>query len=76
MASQLADNWFVIGTTSRTAARKLVKNLKYAKIWFAVSALDQFVIKFRGLGAHLSLERLKTFAPTKSTDSNAVLGAS
>jgi len=24
-----ADNWFVIGTTSRTAARKLVKNLKY-----------------------------------------------
>jgi len=32
----------------RTAARKLVKNLKYAKIGLTVSALDQFVMIFRG----------------------------
>ena len=35
------------------------KNLKYAKIGLAVGALDQFVIKFRGLVS--LLERLKTF---------------
>ena len=34
------NNWFIIGTTSRTAARKLVKNLKYAKIGLAVGSLD------------------------------------
>ena len=33
---------------SRTAARKLVKNLKYAKIGLAVGALNQIVTKFRG----------------------------
>ena len=46
--TQPADNWSVIGATSRTATCKLVKNLKYAKIGLAVGALDQFVIKFRG----------------------------
>jgi len=43
-----ADNWFVIATTSRTAGRKLVKNVKYTKIGLAVSAVDQFVMKFLG----------------------------
>jgi len=45
---QILKRWFVIGTTSRNAARKLVKNLKYAKLALAVGALDQFVMKFRG----------------------------
>ena len=37
---QILKRWFVIGTTSRTAARKLVKNLKYAKTGLAIGALD------------------------------------
>ena len=45
-AGQPADDWFIIGTTSRTAARKLVKNFKYAKIGLAVGTLDQFVMNF------------------------------
>jgi len=57
----------VIGITSCNANRKLVKNLKFTKTWLAVGALDQFVMKF--LGPCQSLERLKTFAPTKSADS-------
>ena len=60
-------NWFVIGITSCTAARKLVKRLKYAKVQLAVGILDQFVMKFRG--PRQPLERWKTFAPTKSADS-------
>jgi len=39
----MADNWFVIDITSRTAARKLVNNLNYAKIGLAIGILDQFV---------------------------------
>jgi len=41
-----ADTWFVNGTISRTAGRKLVKNLKYTEMGLAVGALDQFVMKF------------------------------
>ena len=53
------DNWFVIGTTSRSTARKLVKILKYTKKVLAVGTLDQFVMKF--LGPRQSQEWLKTF---------------
>jgi len=47
---QILKYWFVIGTISRTAARKLAKNLKYAKIGLAVGALDQLVMKLQKLG--------------------------
>jgi len=46
---QILKRWFVTGTTSRTAAGKLVKNLKHAKTGLAINALDQFVMKFWGL---------------------------
>jgi len=66
--TRLTDNWFVIGTTSRTTGHKLVlKNLKHTKMWLAVGALDQFFMKF--WGPCQSLQWLKTFAPTKSADS-------
>jgi len=45
---QILKLWFAIGTATHTAACKLFKNLKYAKIGLAVGTLDQFVMKFRG----------------------------
>ena len=39
-AGQMADNWFVTGITIHTAAHKIVKNLKYAKIGLAIGILD------------------------------------
>jgi len=41
--SAASRNGLVIGTASRTAGRKLVKNLKYIKMGLAAGALDQFV---------------------------------
>jgi len=63
---QILKRWFAIGTTSRTAARKLVKNKIY-KNWVGRRRIRSVCDEISG--PRPSLERLKTFAPTKSVDS-------
>jgi len=60
LGAQILKRWFVIGTTVCTTARKLVKNLKYAKIGLAVGALDQFVMKFRGPSLFGTVEDIRS----------------